>query len=552
MNGAAIGPQLPEREASQTSSMTVEDDIEMVDRPGEKQTEVADDSSEATLVDMDQLPPSYEEVVRGKADQQPLMGEKVAQHVVPADMDDDVVMVDGGTSSGETSPQTLPAPEKPPPIPPRNKSGLVISTSESKNIIPDDDLWRFGTQQDVTEVIGNVTFRMQCAIKPTSIEEGSGEQIDVIRDTFFGSSTTYTQKPQSLERKHEAWPTIIVYPGKGVVRDIYEAIDVVFDEQKVEVDNTVCPQYSCIGKLPPVLQIQIQRTDYDKDSQRSSKNRTAVMFPETIYLDRYIDDGDPNSATMKRRRETWSWKEKLRSLEARREVLENSKSEINIPEALIATKDIVDIFQEEEIDGLDVATTLPEALEERLSEVTSELQELSEQITTLKQHLRNQFTDMRRYEYKLHSVFIHRGEAGGGHYWVYIYDFEHDIWREYNDEYVTEVQDRRRIFDQQGGAAEGTPYYLVYVRSSDQQDLVDAVCRDVPRVQDVQMMALDSHNNDVSMTNGGEYSAEDDKVRHIEHANPRPLRPRQPVSTIPESWEDGNWEEGKDANGRPW
>ncbi|KUJ10644.1 ubiquitin C-terminal hydrolase-like protein [Mollisia scopiformis] len=556
MDSPIIGPQWPPpREASQTSSMTAEDDIEMVDRPGEKQNEASDDSSEATLVDMDQLP-SYDEVAGDNKDKNTLSDEKKNQstnHTADlAELEGDAVMVNGETSPVE-SPQTMTAPEKPPPIPPRNKSGLVISTTESKDLIPDDDLWRFGTQQDVTEVIGNVTFRMQCAIKPTSIEEDSGEQIDIIRDTFFGSSTTYTQKAQSLEKKVEAWPTIIVYPGKGVIRDIYEAIDVVFDEQRVEVDNTVCPQYSCISKLPPVLQIQIQRTDYDKDSQRSSKNRTAVTFPETIYLDRYVDTGDPNSMVMKRRRETWRWKEKLRKLEARQEALKNAADEIPIPEALLATKDLVNTLQEAEVEDIEIFPSLPELLDERLSEVTAELENISGQIQALKQSLRDQFTDMRQYEYKLHSVFIHRGEAGGGHYWVYIYDFEHDIWREYNDEYVTEVKDRRRIFDQQGGAAGGTPYYLVYVRSSDKQDLVDAVCRDV---QEIQMTDLTETRSDINMVNGADFPTGD--VEHIERANPRPLRPKPVSNTIGGSWDDPEWLDNQpagaplDANGRQW
>ncbi|KAF8866099.1 ubiquitin C-terminal hydrolase-like protein [Acephala macrosclerotiorum] len=559
MDGPMYGPQWPPpKEASQVSSTTVEDDIEMVDRPGEKQTDTADDSSEATLVEYDPLP-TYNEATVEKGDQKAASnekdGQKLMQTVESTELEGDAVMVNGETTSDE--PEKIPAaPEKPPPIPPRNKSGLVISTTETKDLIPDDDLWRFGTQQDVTEVIGNVTFRMQCAIKPTSIEEGSGEQIDVIRDTFFGSSTTYTQKAQSLEKKVEAWPTIIVYPGKGVVRDIYEAIDVVFDEQKVEVDNTICPQYSCISKLPPVLQIQIQRTDYDKDSQRSSKNRTAVVFPETIYLDRYIDTGDPTSAIMKRRRETWKWKDRLRQLEARKEALENSKAEINVPDALLATKDYLKSLQEEEIEDIDINPSLPELLEERIAEVAAEMEDISRKIATLKQSLREQFTDMREHEYKLHSVFIHRGEAGGGHYWVYIYDFEHDIWREYNDEYVTEVKDRSRIFDQQG-AAGGTPYYLVYVRSADKQNLVDAVCRDV---QEIQMTDVTEWNgqsqNDTTMVNGTDFPNEDDQVRHIEHANPRPLRPKPPVSDAIDGTWDSTWGDQQvsefDANGKRW
>merc|ERR1711977_408624 len=196
------------------------------------------------------------------------------------------------------------------------------------------------------------------------------------------------------------------------------------------------------------------------------------------------------------------WKSQLRSLEARQEALKNSKEDINVPDALLAVKDYVKALQEEEIEGIEIDPALPDALEDRISQVASELEEISKQVNVLKKSLKEQFTDMREHEYKLHSVFIHRGEAGGGHYWVYIYDFEHDIWREYNDEHVSEVKDRRRIFDQTG-SAEGTPYYLVYVKTQRLRELVDVVCREVQE--------------------------EGEDVRHIEHVKPRPLRPKPPV-----------------------
>jgi ubiquitin carboxyl-terminal hydrolase 25/28 len=161
---------------------------------------------------------------------------------------------------------------------------------------------------------------------------------------------------------------------------------------------------------------------------------------------------------------------------------------------------------------------------------------------------------MREYEYKLQSVFIHRGEAGGGHYWIYIYDFEHDIWREYNDDWVSEVKDRRTIFENQGGAG-GTPYYLVYVKSSDIKDLVNAVCRDVQEVQmtDATEPWPDLQENGVSTFNEDEDTPES---RHVEHAKPRPLRPKptaqEPASAWENAWVQKQVPSGVDANGNQW
>ncbi|CZS95108.1 related to UBP2 Ubiquitin-specific proteinase [Rhynchosporium agropyri] len=534
MGAPVLGPQLPPPPLTPPSSRkTIEDDIEMIDDLTDR-VEARDDSSEATLVDMDQAP--------NGGDKDSIAASKVdANDVVP-----DAVMVNGEYDPDGVS-KPLSPPEKPPPVPPRNKSGLVISTTEhrKKDLAADDDFWTFGTQQDVTEVIGNVTYRLQCAIKPTSIEEESGEQVDIIRDTFFGANTTYTEKEHSTDTKVEAWPTIICFPGKdGEVRDLYGAIDVIYDAQPVEVEGKRCPQYFSISKLPQILQIQIQRTDFDPVRQSSIKNRTPVAFPETLYLDRYVASEDPDSAVMRRRRETWKWKSQLRLLEARQKVLENSKEEINVPDALLAVKDHFTALQEEEIEGIEIPSDLPEALEERISQVSSELDQTSKRIDEIKKSLKEQFTDMRDYGYKLHSVFIHRGEAGGGHYWVYIYDFEHDIWREYNDEHVSEVKDRRRIFDQTG-TADGTPYYLVYVQAHRLKELVDVVCREV---QDIPVELgnwsgqMDGVVNQNGNENDTEIEDEDVDLRHVEYANPRPIRPKPGSSE----------HQPVDGHGNPW
>ncbi len=541
MSGPVYGPQWPPPPMTEPpSSKTVEDDIEMVDHPNDH-----DDSSEATLVDLDQIPSTDDTEAKPNKTTSESYGEGKRNTNSQADLETDAVMVNGGNDTE----MSLSAPEKPPPIPPRNKSGLVITTNERIETIDEAaELLSFGAQQDVTEVMGNVTNRLQCAIKPTGFEEDSGEQIDIIRDTFFGTNTTYIEKGDITETKVEAWPTILAYPGKnGVIRDIYESIDVIYDQQMVDAGNTKCPQYYSISKLPQILQIQIQRVDYDEILKVPYKNSTQVIFPETIYMDRYVATDDQDSVVMRRRRETWKWKAQLRELEARQAALKNTEADINVPDALIAVKDYIKVLQEEEVEGIEIAPELPSALEERISEVSTELDEISKQIDVLKKSLREQFMDMREHEYKLHSVFIHRGEAGGGHYWVYIYDFEHDIWREYNDDHVTEVRDRRRIFDQTGGAF-GTPYYLVYVQTKKLKDLVDVVCREIQQ-------QLPAEDSDGRMDGVALDVDEDSNFRHIEHAKPRPLRPKPPANETINGWDTQRNLDGSsdlDANGRPW
>ncbi|OWO97968.1 hypothetical protein B2J93_3766 [Marssonina coronariae] len=537
MDGPISGPQLPPRSTSSTPLQSVVEDIEMVDNPIGK-VETPDDSSETTLVDLDPVSANGENEARSE-------GNSPSDNV-NAMSDSDAVMTNGGIE-----PETcLSAPDKPPPIPPRNKPDLSISINGHSSLSNDGDgdLLSFGAQQDVTEVMGNITHRLQCAIKPTGFEDDL-EQIDIIRDTIYGTNTTYIEKGSSTATKLEAWPYLMAYPGKeGVIRDIYEALDVTYDQQMIDVEKGKAPQYASISKLPPILQIQVQRSGYDNILKKPAKNSTHMPFFETIYMDRYIANEDP--AAMQRRRETWKWKSDLRDLEARHEALKNTKEDINVPDALIAVKAYIEGLQEQKIEGIEIPPELPGALADRIAEIAAELEDISKQIDVLNASLKRQFTKMREHEYKLHAVFIHRGEAGGGHYWVYIYDSEHSIWREYNDEHVSEVKDKDRIFERTGGA-DGTPYYLVYVRTKQLKEMVDVVCREVP---DIPVPAPElGERMDVAI-----HAIEDDEgseVRHVEHVKPRHIRPK-PVHETVNGWNQEQWGEIQsdclDANGRSW
>lgn len=65
-------------------------------------------------------------------------------------------------------------PSRPPPVPPRP----VPQIDQQQQIREEVEL---GAQQDVTEVINNVLFQTQCAIKPLGIDT-DGEQLDVVTE----------------------------------------------------------------------------------------------------------------------------------------------------------------------------------------------------------------------------------------------------------------------------------------------------------------------------------------------------------------------------------
>jgi len=220
----------------------------------------------------------------------------------------------------------------------------------------------------------------------------------------------------------------------------------------------------------------------------------------------------------KRRHDAWNWKNKLSKLEARKAVLKSTdltEAGFDIPNALKATQKYLRELEDANIDGVKVSPALTVALEGRIAEVNAEVKRLEEEISSLKKKLDDQFTDMKKYEYQLRAVFIHRGQMGGGHYWIYLYDAKNDVWRKYNDEHVSRVVDRNRVFSPQN-FDDGTPYFLGYVKSSAATDLVDAVVRDV-QPKSTQM--------DVSMDDSEEAPAAN--VRHVEFATPKPIAPKE-------------------------
>jgi ubiquitin carboxyl-terminal hydrolase 25/28 len=91
----------------------------------------------------------------------------------------------------------------------------------------------------------------------------------------------------------------------------------------------------------------------------------------------------------------------------------------------------------------------------------------------------SQFADSKILPYRLYAVFMHQGSVEFGHYYIYIYDFKKEIWRKYNDNEITEVQNTAEIFENQGRVNPPTPYFLVYVNAAMKDRLVEPVCREI-------------------------------------------------------------------------
>jgi ubiquitin carboxyl-terminal hydrolase 25/28 len=123
-------------------------------------------------------------------------------------------------------------------------------------------------------------------------------------------------------------------------RDIYSALDSSFDIEQVDLEGREAKRFLSISHLPPILQIQVQRVQYDRAKASAYKSNSHLKFPEAIYLDRYMDTDDPELQA--RREETWKWKEELKVLESRMGTLASTQ---------VILLDITKVFPKCDADG---------------------------------------------------------------------------------------------------------------------------------------------------------------------------------------------------------
>lgn len=339
INGRPVlGPTLPPPPTTQVANA----DAEMTENPPGKTADKsldevkADDSSDETLVDVsipnierrdsfmsglevdevqqqqsilddkENLPPSKAALDRSTSTEtaldllgpaSPSRMNRLARPLSP-------VKEAGSSAEQSEEHSSVPPPSRPPPVPPRPENDPKEMIQEQLEI---------GAQQDVTEVIGNVLFQLQCAIKPEQID-ARGEQIDLMKRVFYGKQKSNTINLQGVTRTKEEFFSDIKVNVASHPRDMYAALDGAFDLQEVEVDGAIERQYTTISQIPPVLQVHITRGEFDKEKQTTTKSNHHIEMKATLYLDRYLDS--TNRDLLKRRRECWAWKERIVELEA--------------------------------------------------------------------------------------------------------------------------------------------------------------------------------------------------------------------------------------------
>lgn len=333
-----------------------------------------------------------------------------------------------------------------------------------------------GRQQDVTECIENVTFQIETALEPELLDD-EGEQLDMVKKLFSGrTKQTLTpldgkgQQRISFERFFSLIINVSDHP-----RDIYDALDNYFSEDVVKLEDGDVKKSLTIFDLPEVLQFHVQRVLFDRERLMAYKSLEPIPFDEEIFLDRYLETDDISIRT--KREEVFEWKTRIKALKQEKEhlLLVDPQTRLSPLHALEATRKYL-LTKLADSDEFEVSTVLIEAIEAQEQKLKKRLEAIESESEQLQDSVSNHFNSHQNVRYKLFAIFIHRGEALYGHYWVYIKDPVKNIYRKYNDDTVTEAPISEVLNFATNNTA--TPYYMAYVREPLEKEYVQPLKRE--------------------------------------------------------------------------
>ncbi|TFY55421.1 hypothetical protein EVG20_g9326 [Dentipellis fragilis] len=326
-----------------------------------------------------------------------------------------------------------------------------------------ESVMMFGRQHDVSECMDNCIFQIETALLKFDGMDGSEDgKTSIIKRLFYGTLkqriTVVPDDSGSRPSIHEKEDLFSLLPvnvsDEGY--DLYDGLSGYFDDV-VEFESKKARMEVALVDLPPLLQIQLQRAQFDRETMQPYKSQAYVKFGETIYMDRFLDSANPEKKERSKAIHT-----ELSACRDRIHLLTIGKHAPFGP-ALTSTHEFL---QKQE------AVELPELDDEFMAVLNSEqdflkaeLEELRARAAKLKQELEDIWANEHEAAYELTSVFIHRGSSPSwGHYFFYSRHLPEnpDSWFKYNDSDVGTVSKDEVLADTTGSTA--NPYMLVFVR----------------------------------------------------------------------------------------
>jgi len=314
-------------------------------------------------------------------------------------------------------------------------------------------------------------FQIETALLKFDAISGSQDdnKTSVVKRLFYGKirqriASEDLHSRASIHEKEDLFSHLPVnVTDEGI--DIYDGLSGYFDDV-VEFEGKRARMEVTLVETPPLLQIQLQRVQFNRDTLQPYKSQAYVKFGETIYMDRFLDSADPQKKARGKeiQAELTKCRERIRTL-------------LSHKTGRCATMlDYTHRFLSAQERTADVDDDLLTNLRAEQDYIGGEIGQLRVCIDKLKNELEDLWRDCTDAPYELTSVFIHRGSSPSwGHYFFYSRHLPQnpDSWFKYNDSDVADIDKSDVLADTTGSTA--NPYLLVFARKG--SEVVDTVKR---------------------------------------------------------------------------
>ncbi|KPV77985.1 uncharacterized protein RHOBADRAFT_50509 [Rhodotorula graminis WP1] len=349
----------------------------------------------------------------------------------------------------------------------------------------------FGRQNDVTECMDNVMFQVEVALLANAPGGQEHATASLLRRTFYGMMRQQlvfndpSSVPDPVRTQDEPFSSLLVdvsppptWGGVPLARDIYDGLDAVFAPSPIELEGHAAERrVALVWPPPPVLQIQLQRVQYDREKQSVYKSNAHLQFYQEIGVARYVEVAEGDEAGRVR---ALKINELRRVLEKKRErlaQLTKATQSANTATALRSSASHLNRMTRREPDTRyrihDSISTRVDEMKQLVAETEAEADAIDDEMSALKKRIGDVRREMEllygdvegekdEMRYDLTAVFIHRGTALSGHYYIFQRDHRNpERWLRYNDSVVSEVS-KDEVFKETTG--DTNAYFLSYVR----------------------------------------------------------------------------------------
>ncbi|TCD66521.1 ubiquitin-specific protease ubp2 [Steccherinum ochraceum] len=326
----------------------------------------------------------------------------------------------------------------------------------------DDSVMMFGRQHDVSECMDNCMFQIETAL--LDFHDSEDDKTSVVKRLFYGkkkqrlapvdAAESRTSR-YSIHEKEDPFSHLHVNVAEEGY-DLYDGLSRYFDDV-VDFEGIKRRMEVSLVDLPPLLQIQLQRVQFDRETQQAYKSQAYVKFGETVYLDRFMESAAPEKKARAK-----AVQARLNACRDRIYKLTQGKHAPFAP----ALGGVADFLQQQEALRLEeVDDDFIAVIRTEQDSITTSLERERAEAVRLKEELEAVWKDDVSAAYDLTSVFIHRGSSPSwGHYFFYSRNLpdKPDSWFKYNDSDVSVVSRDEVLADTTGSTA--NPYMLVFTR----------------------------------------------------------------------------------------